>query len=168
MPNLRLVGISSLYYILLVDSMGKCTIGFVKKGGTCVLNMVRLAICRHIVLLSLLRNQKKFLLSLYQLLHQKVLLLFLVSALAKIACMLFLPLRYLPMSLLVCYGYFLLIWIACLCDPICGFTFLFWSQVYPNPFSVSTLVGEYVVSRRVYWGCAVFVGGTKTLVDLIE
>ncbi|MDV3192482.1 MAG: hypothetical protein Q8840_00660, partial [Sweet potato little leaf phytoplasma] len=37
-----------------------------------------------------------------------------------------------------------------------------------EPFSISTLVGEFVVARRVYGGCVVSVGSRETLVDLCE
>ncbi|XP_070009969.1 uncharacterized protein [Nicotiana sylvestris] len=37
-----------------------------------------------------------------------------------------------------------------------------------EPFSVSTLVGESIVTARVYRGCVVTVRGRDTMVDLIE
>lgn len=49
--NLRLVGLSPIHHALFVDSAGRCIVGFVKRGGTSVLNVVRPVICRGIVLL---------------------------------------------------------------------------------------------------------------------
>lgn len=41
-------------------------------------------------------------------------------------------------------------------------------ECIPDPFSISTLVGDFVVSWRVYRGFVVSVAGRETLVDLIE
>lgn len=35
-------------------------------------------------------------------------------------------------------------------------------------FSMSTMVGDSIVSRRVYRGCVVSICGSETLVDLME
>lgn len=61
MPNLRLIRLSSLYHSLFVDSAGRCTMGFMKKGGRNVLNMVRLVSFKGIVLLGLLCGKIRFL-----------------------------------------------------------------------------------------------------------
>lgn len=37
-----------------------------------------------------------------------------------------------------------------------------------DPFSISTLVGDCIMARKVYRGCVMLVHGRETLVDLIE
>ena len=37
-----------------------------------------------------------------------------------------------------------------------------------NPFSVSTLMGDSVIARKLYRGCVVSIFHRETLVDLIE
>lgn len=113
--NLRLVGFSFLHYILLVDSKDRCTVDFVNKGGIGVLSVVKLVTFIGIVLLRLLQGKIRFMSSLHKPIHQRVLLLLLVLPLAKISCMPpARPLRHPPMSSLVCYNSFLMIFISCL------------------------------------------------------
>ncbi|KAK4356045.1 hypothetical protein RND71_025016 [Anisodus tanguticus] len=41
-------------------------------------------------------------------------------------------------------------------------------ELIRDPFVVSTPVGETIVTRRVYWNCAVLVCSHQTLADLVE
>lgn len=48
------------------------------------------------------------------------------------------------------------------------FYFGFDPEGISDPFSMSILVGDSVVTKRVYWGFVVSIHGRKTLVDLVE
>lgn len=52
--------------------------------------------------------------------------------------------------------------------PYVAFSFGFGPGSIPDPFSVSTQVGDFIVARKVYRGCMVFIFYRETLVDLIE
>ena len=52
--------------------------------------------------------------------------------------------------------------------PYVAVGFGFEPSVIFEPFSVSTLVGDSIIARRVYRGCVVTVGNRDTLADLIE
>ncbi|KAF3651872.1 putative calcium-transporting ATPase 13, plasma membrane-type [Capsicum annuum] len=52
--------------------------------------------------------------------------------------------------------------------PYVAVGFRFELDVISKPFSISTLVGDSVVARRVYKGCVVTVGSRDTVADLIE
>lgn len=82
-PNIKMVWLSPLYYILLLCFIGRFTIGLLQRGGTSVLNTTRLVIVRGITLLKLLWEKIKFLLPLPHLLHLWVLLLLLLHGLLK-------------------------------------------------------------------------------------
>lgn len=106
--NLRLIWPIQLYHIPLVIFMVKCILGFKTRRGIGGLVVVRLVTCSGIILLVLYLERIRFLLLLFQALHQRVQLL--VSALVKIAFMilpLFINLRHPRIFLLIHWNTFL-------------------------------------------------------------
>ncbi|KAF3663690.1 hypothetical protein FXO38_10525 [Capsicum annuum] len=52
--------------------------------------------------------------------------------------------------------------------PYVAVTFAFKLEIIPEPFSISTLVGDSIMARRVYRNCVVSVGHRDTVEDLVD
>lgn len=147
------------------------------KKGISAISVVNLVICSGVVLQGLLLEIIMFRLLLFHLHHQIVLLL--VVIFVRIICML-LPFSsefeatsnvVTGMLQLFSYDVYFLLDLGSTLSyvtPYVAMYFGFGPKHTSDPFFVSTPVGDFVVSRKVYRGCVVYICGRETLVDLIE
>lgn len=166
--NFRPVELIRPHSIPLAEFVASCIVVIAVKEGTCSLIMIILVICcDSVLLLVLLLELIRFLFFLFQILHQRILLLAL--ALIEIIFMFLSParnLRYLLILSQVCYIFNLVMY--SLFDPGSTLSYVtpymvvhfgFSLEYSFDPFSVSTSMCDSVLARKVYRDCVLSIYG---------